>query len=83
VAERKCTHCGGTALEEGFIGENHDSDHVRWFSGPLTKGLFGAIKVKGRRRLNVEAWRCGDCEHLELFAPPMSYVTGPPIHDHH
>ncbi len=81
MAEKKCTHCGGTALEPGYIGGNYETECVRWISGALTKGFFGGIKMKGRRRLDVEVWRCDDCEHLELFAPPIRYITGPPIHN--
>lgn len=69
VAEIKCAHCAGSDLEPGFMGGVDGSDYSSWFPGPLEFGaVFGGVKNRGRRRLEVESWRCRNCGHLELFA---------------
>lgn len=77
----KCTACGG-ALEDGFIP---DTGHAQtwvalWVSGaPSTKMGFwervrtgGGVSLEGQNVKAIEARRCVDCGHLELFAirPP-------------
>lgn len=51
------------------MGGVDGSDYSSWFPGPLEFGaVFGGVKNRGRRRLEVESWRCRNCGHLELFA---------------
>jgi hypothetical protein len=68
--EIKCTQCGGTDLERGFIEDSGQSSqgYARWIEGALERGLFGGAKRMGRPRRTVDAWRCRACAHLELFA---------------
>jgi hypothetical protein len=38
-----------------------------WISGHAETGPTGGAKVLGRQRFEVEAYRCAECGHLELF----------------
>ncbi|MFF0295882.1 hypothetical protein ACFYS8_27115 [Kitasatospora sp. NPDC004615] len=66
----KCTHCGNPGLDQGFIEDTgeHSRGDARWIAGPLERGLFGGAKRMGRTRFQIDAYRCPQCGHLELFA---------------
>jgi hypothetical protein len=69
----RCTACGGTELEPGFLedaGEN-SRGFLRWIPGPLERGMFGGARRMGKPRHEVATLRCQNCSHLEL------YVAGP------
>lgn len=71
VGDIRCTQCGATELEPGFIEDTAEvsSGYTRWVEGPLKIGGFsGAAKRRGRSRRPVHAYRCTQCDHLELFA---------------
>jgi hypothetical protein len=70
VAGIKCTHCGAEGLQTGFIEDNGESSrgYARWIPGPLETGLFGGAKRMGKPRWQIDAYRCPQCGHLELFA---------------
>ncbi|MBN3929876.1 hypothetical protein IQ279_09525 [Streptomyces verrucosisporus] len=66
----KCTQCGTTGLEPGFIEDSGDNSrgYARWIAGPLEFGPFGGARRMGRPRWQIDAYRCPKCGHLELFA---------------
>jgi phage FluMu protein Com len=66
----RCTHCGTVGLEQGFVEDTGRASFgfVRWVPGLLERGAFGIAKSRGRPRLQVDAFRCPNCAHLELFA---------------
>jgi DNA-directed RNA polymerase subunit RPC12/RpoP len=70
VDHLKCTQCGATGLEPGFIEDSGEGSrgYARWIAGPLERGLLGGAKRKGRARWQIDAHRCPQCSHLELFA---------------
>jgi hypothetical protein len=45
----------------------------RWIRGRLESSMFGTPKINGRERVDVQAYRCTSCNHLELFAEDHSY----------
>lgn len=63
-----CTHCGSEGMLPGYIEDSGDSSrgHARWVEGPLEIGFWGA-KRTGRTHWLVDAYRCAECSHLELF----------------
>lgn len=64
----KCTMCGETGLEEGFLEDlAQGNSYGKWIPGPLQLGILGGPKVFGKPRFAIEAWRCTACSHLELF----------------
>ena len=70
MTELRCTLCGSTKLQQGFIEDSGQSARgfARWVSGRLERNVFGGAKLFGRPRLQVHAFRCTGCTHLELFA---------------
>lgn len=40
----------------------------QWIPGALETGAFGGAKLFGKERVEVQAYRCTRCKHLELFA---------------
>jgi hypothetical protein len=69
VNEITCAQCGATGLEAGFIEDTGSSlGYQEWIAGPLELNRLGNAKRRGRRRRRINAHRCPDCGHLELFA---------------
>jgi hypothetical protein len=66
----KCTYCGATGLESGFILDSGQGSrgYTRWVQGALERGPLGGAKVMGRPKWQVEVFRCPRCAHLEMFA---------------
>jgi hypothetical protein len=65
-----CTHCGEGDLEAGFIEDIAPGakGFARWVEGALERGIFGGAKLRGRPKWEIAAYRCRNCNHLELFA---------------
>lgn len=67
-----CSSCGSTDLQAGFLEDQappaYTTGYGRWVEGPLRYGLFGKARRMGRHKLDIEAYRCRRCSHLELFA---------------
>ncbi|SOC54472.1 hypothetical protein [Ornithinimicrobium cerasi] len=72
-ARSRCTVCGSVGLlAEGFLEDTGESakGYVRWVEGARDTGFLGGFSSMGRPRLLVRAFRCRECNHLELFAEP-------------
>ena len=67
---KSCAKCGGR-MESGFIPETkeHATSVDVWVEGAPQKSFWTGIKTKGRKKLNIETWRCGRCGYLESYAP--------------
>jgi hypothetical protein len=69
-----CTQCGATGSEPGFldvvVGGGIGADMgLRWNSGEFERRWDGRPKRSYLRTIRrVEAQRCAECGHLELFA---------------
>jgi predicted nucleic-acid-binding Zn-ribbon protein len=67
---KTCGKCGGR-MAEGFTPEytHHSSTKIEeWFEGAPERGWFG-LKLRGKRRMAVETYRCERCGYLESYAP--------------
>jgi hypothetical protein len=66
---KTCGKCGGR-MDQGFIPEakDHSQKPELWVEGPPEKAWYG-LKLRGKRKLTIESWRCGRCGYLENFAP--------------
>ncbi|WP_326813967.1 MULTISPECIES: hypothetical protein [unclassified Streptomyces] len=66
----RCTHCGTVGLEPGFVEDagQHSRGFARWIQGALERGPFGGAKRMGKPAWQIDAYRCPNCAHLELFA---------------
>jgi hypothetical protein len=70
MSDIRCTQCGATGLEPGFVEDQGEGSRgfARWVQGALERGPLGGAKRLGRPRWCIEAHRCPSCGHLELFA---------------
>jgi hypothetical protein len=71
VTNAKCTCCGAAELQPGFIEDTGEASkgYARWIAGPLERGMFGGAKRMGKKRWQIDAYRCPRCFHVDLFAP--------------
>lgn len=72
-ARSTCTACGAQGLlDEGWLEDTGESSrgYVRWVEGARDTGFFGGFSAMGASRILVRAFRCRECNHLELFAEP-------------
>ena len=71
MLSKTCAKCGGR-MAQGFIPEytQHSSTKLeQWVDGAPERGWFG-LKLRGKRKFQVETWRCERCYYLEAYAPP-------------
>lgn len=67
----RCTVCGAEGmLDEGFLEDTGQGakGYVRWVRGARDTNLLGGLSSMGAERLLVRAFRCRECNHLQLFA---------------
>jgi hypothetical protein len=58
-------------LEEGYIPEHDASDMLSpsaWVEGRPQTSFWSGLKTDGKARYNINALRCVNCGHLELYA---------------
>jgi len=68
---KACAKCGGR-MEQGFTLDHTDGGGrsvTSWVEGAPQKGWFGWISLRGKRKFEVQAWRCPRCFLLENYAP--------------
>ena len=66
----ECPACR-VRMQEGYVvdvGHNGQILPSRWTEGSPEKGLFGALKVKGRRQLDAVTFRCPKCGWMRRSA---------------
>lgn len=68
----RCPKCNG-AMSEGFsLDKAHNAVRVaQWAEGPPSYWMLGILRMKGRRRLAIESWRCDKCGYIEHYAPEV------------
>ncbi|MEV8038805.1 hypothetical protein [Streptomyces sp. NPDC086182] len=66
----RCTQCGQVGLEQGFVSDTGQGarGYARWFGSLLERGILGMAKTRGLPQWQIDAFRCPNCAHLELFA---------------
>jgi|1186.fasta_scaffold116732_2 hypothetical protein len=67
MPEMTCPKCG-SPMTTGFLLERDQGSRTsEWVEGAPEKSIWG-LKLKGRRRFQVNADRCERCGFLELYA---------------
>jgi hypothetical protein len=69
---RTCPKCNA-AMKQGFILDDTfwGPMPTYWVEGvPQTRLLWGGVKVRGRRKMQIAAFRCTGCGALDLYANP-------------
>jgi hypothetical protein len=66
----RCTYCGTVGLQPGFIEDNapHGRGAAQWVAGAIQRNLLGYARTARRPHLQIEAFHCAQCGHLEMFA---------------
>ncbi|WP_157435743.1 hypothetical protein [Actinospica robiniae] len=70
----RCTACGSSALEAGFLYNRAQYSGGRdlWVSGAPDMGVMGKPRgLNARRTGYVVVFRCRDCWHLEHYVPEL------------
>ena len=64
-----CLRCSGM-MEQGILPDKTKNKltNVSWVSGESEHSIWDGIKLKGKSKKNVYAYRCSDCGYLELYA---------------
>ena len=67
---KECPKCR-SSMGDGSVFHTDGGQRtlIRWLEGPTIKGLFGGIKLKGRKPVDIQSFRCRKCGFLELYAP--------------
>ena len=66
---KACLRCGGE-MEEGFaLDETYgEKKQGQWVEGEPKKSIWTGLKLGGRKKLPISAYRCMECGFLDLFA---------------
>jgi hypothetical protein len=69
MSETACPKCQGT-LEEGFIKDHgygvvHTSE---WVEGAPERSFWTGTKTSGRKKVQIQTFRCTACGYLESYA---------------
>ncbi|MCH7638362.1 MAG: hypothetical protein IH855_02710 [Bacteroidetes bacterium] len=66
---KTCLRCGGE-MEEGFaLDETYgEKKQGQWIQGEPKKSIWTGLKLSGRKKLPIAAYRCMECGFLDLFA---------------
>lgn len=69
VRFNECPKCKGK-MDEGFIvDEGHGHKYAsNWVEGPPEKSFWQGIKTRGKKKVQVKAFRCKVCGYLESYA---------------
>lgn len=71
-----CPTCR-VALTEGFVLDQvHGlrNDAAVWVEGAPEVSFFGNVKLDGRKKFTVQAFRCSECGLVQLFANKPAYL---------
>lgn len=73
MQQNRCPKCEG-AMGAGFVLDaTYGANTVgTWIEGAPVKSIWTGLKLRGRRRLPIETWRCTRCGFLESYASATS-----------
>ena len=65
-----CPDCE-VPLEGGFLisQTSNGTTVTEWYAGAPEKSFWTGIKLSGRRKLKMYAWRCARCAQVRFYAP--------------
>ena len=69
MAIQSCPKCDGT-MQEGFVLDLTQNAYRRaeWVEGAPEKSFWFGLKLRGRARRPITAWRCLHCGYIESYA---------------
>ena len=74
---KQCLRCGGTLVEGFVVDQAHGGAATvpTWVEGAPQKSVWTGVKLGGKAKLDIAAWRCRSCGLLEQYA-----AAGPSQH---
>jgi hypothetical protein len=64
-----CPKCQGQMTEGFLLDKIHGTNTVgKWIEGIPQLSLWSGIKLRGRKKFDVQSWRCDRCGFLENYA---------------
>ena len=65
----RCPKCQAKMSEGFLVDSSHQAVRVaHWAEGAPTYWALRILKMRGRRKLPIQSWRCASCGYLESFA---------------
>jgi ribosomal protein S27AE len=73
AGSKQCPKCS-SAMSEGFIIDHTQSGTTvgSWVEGQPARSVWTGLKLGGRPKMDMTAWRCGRCGFVELYASGAS-----------
>jgi ribosomal protein S27AE len=73
AGSKQCPKCS-SSMSEGFIIDHTQSGTTvgSWVEGQPAKSVWTGLKLGGRPKMDMAAWRCGRCGFVELYASGVS-----------
>ena len=69
MTDRRCGKCGGLQNEGFLLDSAHKAVKVgHWAEGAPEYWVLRILKMRGRRKLPIQSWRCTKCGFLESYA---------------
>ena len=69
MTDRRCGKCGGLQKECFLLDSAHNAVKVgHWAEGAPEYWVLRILKMRGRRKLPIQSWRCTKCGFLESYA---------------
>ena len=64
-----CLKCG-SSMTEGFVVDNGYGTKTvsNWVEGAPVISFWTGLKLRGKRQVPIQTWRCGRCGYLESYA---------------
>ncbi|MFT3893364.1 MAG: PF20097 family protein [Anaerolineales bacterium] len=67
-----CNECGGD-MQKGYVPDYMHLDtptQPSWIEGNFEQNLFGFLKLRGKKRYQIVAYRCEQCGLIKFYAGP-------------
>ncbi len=67
---KQCLRCGGTMIEGFVVDQAHGGAATvpTWVEGAPERSVWTGVKLGGKAKLDIAAWRCRGCGLLEQYA---------------
>ena len=69
MSDKRCTRCGGPQTEGVLLDSSPNAVRVgQWAEGVPEYWVLRILKMRGRRKMPIQSWRCTKCGLLESYA---------------
>jgi len=74
AGSKQCPKCSGS-MTEGYVVDHGDGGRTTvgsWIEGQPEKSIWTGLKLGGKAKIDIAAWRCARCGLLEHYASGAS-----------